>query len=299
MTCNRLPGPGVGNRPDRRPVVVGYNGKLHGRDALKWAVAEAVRRDAPLLIVYAANHPGMTLGPGPGLLEPEPGALDAAREVTDRGIDEALATHRDVKVTGSTEVTSPAEALTSASVDAGLLVIGTRGRSRVLGALLGSVAFSVVAAARCPVIVVEGKLSNRSTGPDRRVVVGTDGSGPADAAVEFAADRAVVTSAALQIVTCTGVAQESGVDTSVLLDAATSVASAAAEQVARTHPGLAVSIRVEDSAAERALVDLSADAGLVVVGTRGRGAFTGLLLGSVSHAVIHGARCPVAVVPDR
>jgi nucleotide-binding universal stress UspA family protein len=57
-----------------------------------------------------------------------------------------------------------------------------------------------------------------------------------------------------------------------------------------------VTNRVEDCPAERMLVDSSTDADLVVVGTRGRGAFTGMWLGSVSHAVIYGAECPVAIV---
>lgn len=299
MTSSSPAGPDPDGRADRRPVVVGYNAKQHGRDALRWAVEEAVRRDVLLIVIYAANVPGMTLGPGPGLLEPEPGALDAAHEVTARGIDEALAAHPGVRVSGATEVTSPSQALTAASRDAGLLVIGTRGRGRLLGALLGSVAFSVVAAAECPVIVVEGKLANRSTGPGRRVLVGTDGSDHAAAAVRFAAERAMTTSAALEIVVCTGEPPVAETDGRTLLASARSLAATTAELVARTHPQLVVASRVEDGVAERALIDLSADAGLVVVGTRGRGAFTGLMLGSVSHAVIHGARCPVAVVPDR
>lgn len=53
---------------DRRTVVVGYNGKPHGRQALAWAAAEAGRRDLPLLVMYAANYPGLTLAPGLGLL---------------------------------------------------------------------------------------------------------------------------------------------------------------------------------------------------------------------------------------
>ena len=62
------------------------------------------------------------------------------------------------------------------------------------------------------------------------------------------------------------------------------------------YPDLTVRTRVEDCPAEVTLVDASADAGLVVVGTRGRGTFEAMLLGSVSHAVIHGASCAVAVV---
>ena len=74
------------------------------------------------------------------------------------------------------------------------------------------------------------------------------------------------------------------------------IVRSAAAQILSNHPEVTVTTRVEDCPAERTLVGISDDAGLVVVGTRGRGAFEGMLLGSVSHAVIHGARCTVAVV---
>lgn len=279
-----------------RPVVVGYNGKKHSRKALMWAAEEAARQDAPLHVVFAANYPGMTLEQGPGMLEPEPGALDAAVEVKARGVLEALKLQPGLRVTGATEVTGPAAALTEASAGARLLVIGTRGFGRVVGALLGSVGFAVAARAACPVIVVKDASSSRQPGPDRLVVVGTDGSAEADAAIGFAAHRAVMASAALELVTCTGGHQMPDVDALELRTSADRIARSAQDRLRGTHPGLTVTTRVEDCPAERTLVDASADAGLVVVGTRGRGAFEGMLLGSVSHAVIHGARCTVAVV---
>jgi nucleotide-binding universal stress UspA family protein len=62
------------------------------------------------------------------------------------------------------------------------------------------------------------------------------------------------------------------------------------------HPGLAVESEVLFGDAGRVISDLGARAGLIVLGTRGRGGFAGLLLGSVSHRVIHEADCAVMVV---
>ena len=293
--------PTTGNRFTERPVVVGYNGKPQGQEALAWAAREAMRRDAPLLVVFAANYPGMTLDPGPGLLYPEPGALEAAEEVTARGVAEALAAHPGLRVAGATEVTSPAKALTEAAADAGLLVIGTRGRGPVLGALLGSVAFEVAARASCPVIVVKAPAARAAraagaAGSTPRVVVGTDGSAEAAHAVSFAADHAAAASASLQILTCTGEPTVAGISEARLRITAHQIVDAGQGRLRETHPRLAVTTHVQDGPAERALVDASGAADLVVVGTRGRGAFRGMLLGSVSHAVIHGSHCPVAVI---
>jgi nucleotide-binding universal stress UspA family protein len=279
-------------------VVVGFNDRDHSRAALAWGAAEAARRDAPLLVLFAANYPGMTVEPGPGLLHRDPAALDAAKEVTARGVAAAAEAHPGVQVFGATEVTSPAQALTEASEHAGLLVLGSRGYGRVVGTLLGSVAFAVAARARCPVIVVKDEVAEQPTGPIHRVVVGTDGSAEAKAAVRFAADCAATHAAPLEVVTCTGGHQVRDVDELELRDSAQRIASAATKSARVLHPDLMVMARVEDCPPELTMVAASADAGLVVVGTRGRGAFEGMLLGSVSHAVIHGARCAVAVVGE-
>jgi nucleotide-binding universal stress UspA family protein len=277
-------------------VVVGYNGKGHSRTALAWGAEEAARRDAPLLVLFAANYPGMTAEPGPGLLHRDPGALEAAEEVTQRGVSEALDAYPGLRVAGATEVTSPARALAEAGDDADLLVLGSRGYGRVIGALLGSVAFNVAARARCPVIVVKDEAPVQPVGARHPVVVGTDGSPTAMAAVRFAAERAATASAGLEVITCTGGHQVRDVDEQDLRATASRIAETAADHAREIQPHLRVSIRTEDCPAEVTLIDASADAGLVVVGTRGRGAFEGMLLGSVSHAVMHGARCAVAVV---
>jgi nucleotide-binding universal stress UspA family protein len=132
-------------------LLIGHDSaKRAGRAALMWAAAEAMDRDAPLLVVFAANYPGMTLGPGPGLLTPEPGALDAAEEGVVLGVSEALAAHPGLRVSGATEVTKPVQTLVDASTEAALLVVGTRAFGQTIGTLIGSVAFAVAAEARCP-----------------------------------------------------------------------------------------------------------------------------------------------------
>lgn len=282
--------------PPTGAVVVGYNGRKHSHAALIWAAEESARRGAPLIVLFAANYPGMTLEPGPGLLEREPGALDAAYAVTAGGVQAALDHRPELTVFGATELTSPSQALVEASRHAALVVLGSRGLGRLVGALLGSVAFNVSSQAVCPVMVVRDRTHARTTGPDFPVVVGTDGSAEAQAAVGFAVDHAVSTSAALEIVTCTGGHQIENIDEQRLRPTADHIADAAASRVRQAHPRLTVTTRIEDCPAEVTLIESSADAGLVVVGTRGRGAFTGLLLGSVSHAVIDGAECTVAVV---
>ena len=152
----------------RGAIVAGYNGREHSRVAVAWAAEEAVRQDHPLVVVYAADYPGMVGPPGPGLHHREPGALEAAEEVTATGVAEALAAEPGVAVVGATEVTGPVRALTEASRDAALVVVGSRGHGRVLGALRGSVASQVAARSEAPVVVVrEPRRFRAETAPRR------------------------------------------------------------------------------------------------------------------------------------
>jgi nucleotide-binding universal stress UspA family protein len=279
-------------------VVVGYNGHDHSRAALVWAADEALRRGAPLVVLFAANYPGMTLEPGPGLLLRQPGALDAAYDVTASGVRAALERHPALHAFGATEVTSPSRALVAAGDGAALIVLGTRGYGRVFGALLSSVAFTVAARAACPVVVVEEESVDRFPGPDAPVVVGADGSAESLAAVDFAAGYAAAAAAPLEIVTSTGGHQVENVTEAELRAVADRIAGTAADRVRAARPEVTVLTRVDDCPAEVTLVEASDEAGLLVVGTRGRGAFKAMLLGSVSHALIYGARCAVAVVGD-
>jgi nucleotide-binding universal stress UspA family protein len=137
------------------PVVVGYNGKKHASEALDWAAEEALHRAAALIVLFAANYPGMTLPPGPGLFELEPGALDAATEVTDIGVAQVRTAYPDLIAIGRTVVTSPTEALVEESAEASLLVVGLLGRGSLLATLLGSISFAVASTAQCPVVVVK------------------------------------------------------------------------------------------------------------------------------------------------
>jgi nucleotide-binding universal stress UspA family protein len=198
--------------------------------------------------------------------------------------------------------------LIETSATAELLVLGTRGRREVVDFCLGSVAHTVTAHARCPVVIAAEKDAPTPS-PDHPVVVGVDGSGSSDAALEFAARTAAATGAPLVVVAAWSTA---GVDTWLVpysdqgaptpdevLDWAGGPAREAvehAEQIRDRYPDLVIRSQVRRGPTVRVLAEAAQGAALLVVGTRGRGSLSNLVLGSVSHGVIRAAHCPVAVV---
>jgi nucleotide-binding universal stress UspA family protein len=287
-------------------IVIGYDGSTHSQVALDWAAAEARRRDLPLTVLTVFDQVAavpITFGGSvwPAMFEKE------AIELAEAGARRARTIAMSSEVTAATVCSQVAYGLIKASQEAALLVVGTRGHGEFAGTVLGSVAFAVSAHAHCPVVVVRGE-AQQLPGPDRPVVVGVDESAGSQAAVRFAADVAadtgaplIVASAYLSSASQVWAQATPGLETdgtvsfdSVVRTAATEKASGAIALAQALHPALAVQEVVIDGRAADALATTAKGCGLLVVGSRGRGGFAGLMLGSVSHEVIHSAPCPAA-----
>ena len=137
------------------------------------------------------------------------------------------------------------------------------------------------------------------------IVVGVDGSEPSTAALRFAVEEAALRKATLRVVSAWqvppavyagGVAPPTDA-LDVFEAAAHEIVDAAVAEAKRLQPGVECSSEVVAGAPASALIDECRDAVLVVLGNRGRGGFSSLLLGSVSQQVVHHASCPVVIIP--
>jgi nucleotide-binding universal stress UspA family protein len=140
----------------------------------------------------------------------------------------------------------------------------------------------------------EGDRTPGSIAPDR-IVVGVDGSEGAGSALEWAAAQAKRTGATLEIHTASG--PESVISSSVeRAERMELILERAAEHARRVAPDIVTTLKAYDGVPSADLIEATRGAGLLVVGSRGRGGFRGLLLGSVSRQCVHRAGCPVVVV---
>ncbi|MDG4809289.1 universal stress protein [Micromonospora sp. WMMD1120] len=283
-----------------RPVVVGVDGSPSSLVAAEHAARAAHLRSRPLLLVHGYLHPfgyGVPLNPY-DLGVPAPSAeaqkmLErTAAELTDRWPDLTV----DVRqVTGG-----PGATLIEESRRAELVVVGSRGLGGFTGLLLGSVGAQVAAHARCPVLVV--RPDEQPIPVDAPVLVGVDGSESAALAVGYGADEAALRDVPLVLTHVGPPEQDRSVPEEIeeaqaayradavrlLADASGRARAAHPDLVVREHP-------IRAAGAAQGLIEASGTASLLVVGTRGRAGFAGLLLGSVSQAAIQHAHCPVLV----
>ncbi|MEJ3747029.1 universal stress protein [Actinomycetes bacterium KLBMP 9797] len=282
------------------PVVVGVDGSQESLAAVGLAVRVAVERHRSVRVVHAFVWPLLHAPLGPSPYGPPEGGL---RNVADQTVREAEAySHRmDPRVETSTEVVTGgvAAVLLRESRTAAMVVLGDRGLGGFSGLLIGSVAVQVAAHAPIPVLVARGE--SRTDGP---VVVGVDGSPNALRAVAFAAEEAALRKTDLVAVHAWTGPVSSGpgdmlppvYDPALVAAEESRVLSESTAGLADRYPDLLVTHRLVRGRTRHTLIEASHEAQLVVVGARGRGGFTGLLLGSVSQALLHHAGCPVAIV---
>lgn len=281
-------------------IVVGYDASPESDVALAWAAARAEMTGASLHLVRAVQSDLVidVLGTDK---EVAPAKLPKVEEIKDQlGQD---------RVTLVQSVGSPSEALVKASEDAELVVIGTRGRNTVVAGLIGSTAYAVTAHAHSPVVVVRTGDDQETApvpGPDAPVVIGVESAESSKASLDTAARLAAEYDAPLRLVRATDVVPVAAMTAAAAVASVELISSLeqgdeetlaeCAAYVKQQHPDLTLELVRGSGEPSRVLMENTDNAGIIVVGSRGLGGFRGLLLGSVSHAVIHGATCPVLVL---
>ncbi|MEU0938544.1 universal stress protein [Embleya sp. NPDC005971] len=283
------------------PIVVGIEDTDAGRLAVVWAADEAARRGLPLRLVHALDWPlGADRHPesnphrqtwGERFRATGVRALDAARELV-------APRHPRLSTESVLADGTPVAALREHSRDAAMVVLGSRRLSTAAELLTtGGIAVPVTAHATCPVVVV--REPEHTSGEPPTIVVAVDGGRHSEPAVAYAFDEAARRGATIVAINVrqlpggllAGLRMREEMQEGRLRLAETLAGWTEKYPTVPVHREVAVGhpVAVLREAAEHALC--------LVVGTRGRGGFTGLLLGSVGHGLIHHARCPLVIVP--
>lgn len=279
-----------------KDVVVGVDGSPASLAAVQWATDEAVRAGVPVRIVFVLNRDPYQLR-----RFPDPELDDQLTRGATKVLAEAeqIAHARSENVTVTTQLLEgvPGEVLRDQAAKATELVIGTRGMGGFARLVVGSISMQVAGRATGTVVVVP-HLPDLTKG---EVVVGVDDSPECLPALTYAFEQAARRGATLRALHAwepevypyapdiaynmeeTRIAHQTAVASLLAKARAEYPTVEVIEDIRRAHP-------VE------ALAAASEGADLLVVGSHGRGPVTATVLGSVSRAVLHHTRCPVAVV---
>jgi len=297
-------------------VLVGVDGSAPSLHALDWAAAYALQVGWSLHIVCTYSLPSFTaasLDGGYAALD-DSAIQEGARAVLEEARDRAEAA--GVRTTATVTTGDAAGVLVEMSRDHSLAVVGTRGRGGFTERLLGTVSSALPAHAHCPTVVVPFRAHAKGDDtaeelppvtPLRRVVVGVDGSPSAEIALRYAIRQARAWDAELVAVAGVPVGAGAGllawlpasIDHEQVLADVTEGLNVIIDRHEAEHPGLTIKRIVLDGTGAELLTEFSTASDLIVVGSRGRGGFRGLLLGSTSQAVLHHSACPVMVVTKK
>lgn len=300
----------MSSRQGQRPVVVGTDGSVSSQGALAYGAWEADRRDCPLRLVhsYSLSVPYAVMG-----FTPDPAeftrAIDAARAMLAESEERVKEAYPRLRTEAAVVAGSAGGALVDESVEASVVVVGSRGLGGFAGLTLGSVGAQLAAHSRAPVVVIRppgepGRLG--AAPPSLPIVVGIDGIPDSDAALAFGFDQAWARGVALialyawWMVPVSGLERQPSHDLAEAEEEARMLLAEATAGWRETYPDVEVKLLPAHAVNPTiSLLDASRDAGLLVVSRHGGNALTRLLLGSVGDIAVREAPCPVAVVPER
>lgn len=287
-----------------RGIVVGVDGSPNSLIAVDWAAREAALRKAPLTVVNVLSERSTPTLRGVPMPMP-PSYTQLEREERSQLLSDAVkAAELGARQIGQIDISSelitgpPTQTLVELSRDAAMVVVGTHGRGAIARALLGSLSSALIHHAHCPIAVIPEADSSHPHPSKAPVLLGVDGSPASESATAIAFDEASwhgVELVALHAWSDTTLFGLRTPDWSKLeADAEEILAERLAGWQERFPDVVVHRILVNDRPAQQ-LLEQARSAKLVVVGSHGRGGFTGMLLGSVSTAVAHRAQTPVII----
>ena len=287
-------------RPGEGHWVVGVDGSSCAENALHWAVVNAPGRATGLELVTAWQTPAVAAYP---MSSPTPVFDDAELRATAASELAAVADRFrdqvDVPVDTALGHGGAAEVLLAAGEQAGMLVLGSRGRGGFARLLLGSTSTQCATHATVPTVVVPGEIE---VGRAERILVGFDGSPNSLAAMNWAVDFAGAGATLVAVWVWDATPLAVGSDAFFFPDAS----DLAAERFHHllepideraTAAGVTIEREFVRGTPRAALSSHADDVDLVVVGARGHGAVGSALLGSVSTWMLHHVHRPIAVIP--
>ena len=318
---------------DPQAIVVGVDGSNASRNALRFAIGEAKALGRSIRVVGAYTVPSVAAATIDVSYVPIDDS--AVRSSVTTVLKEAAAEVKaaDVPVEAIIEIGDAAGVLVEESKQASLTVVGSRGKGGFAGRLLGTVSSALPAHSACPTIVVPVGWTPEATGEARpsssrpvrssaagpierseetdtvpgidysgQVVVGVDSLGRESPALWEAAHIAMRRNSPLHIqavITTTVIGPEwipSQGDLERLIQEGTEKLEAARAAIIEKHPDLDVRWTLFDGQPAEVLVRASDTCDILVIGSRGRGGFAGLLLGSTSQSVLPYSAAPTMVV---